>query len=497
MKNSTKNQAAKFLGTFFLNDLRKLLFLILTTGCVTRIDPVTDVAEQLSVTSFKIQPTQINLPITSNSINSQEFVLSSAIADMFVKDFINKISEEAKKILDEATRNGDYLLEKNLSRLDLIIQNMMYQFSKDLDKKIKDLGKEEQKFMNDLNQLVDNGINTTAQKFLEVEQFFVLDVNDLLNRVNLPIIRKNYYIARIDGIGQSFKTRGFYRVVFIGNAFKQEIIDSLFIDGKYFFEGIDKANNKISVDIPINSLNKYYQDTTISRKSIEIRSYKEKETVWYNPFTWFDNNYEKLSSYRGNLLLLPKYPVNNYTLSETVDINDWSEEEYDSERGHTMLGQSPGNKDWITGTIITSVPQDCLIIRDKLTTSAPEVGGWVFFRNFMFTGDNKVIAEVGSQWEDRSVNFYLSCKYKKPLKKTIENRVFLESKNQKCEKLLKYGDYTCKLSKGYGGFIMNVELFNGEEITLIPSESRKKGISIRVENLGENLTRLFASINQE
>lgn len=416
--------------------------------------------------------------------------LFNTASDPLVGAVLNSASKEIQKLLAEATKDADYVLEKNLARLSLIIDNLQNNLSRELDKRFSQLSRLEKEAFNDLNEVAQNTLKTTSKKFLEAEEFLAMDVSTTLGQI--PFFKKKLYISSIEGIGQKFRISGFYQVTIKGTAFGFETNDSIQVNGKAIQDFIP-GRSSVTFNIPVEIINDKFQDQKISRVEFSIRAYsKSKKGL-------LKKRYKNVYTFKGKLLLLPKLPVTKYKLILSTNSNRWSKEEYDGEEGHSLVQAAPGDQRWAYGTITASVPPGCLLLKDKVTARVGGDLGWtVISSNYTFNEDkNTVTTDCKHQWEDRSVDFYLRCKYKKPIMTQNDSQATLEYMGRKQRNGLPYGTFLCKLPATYGFFVLEISLFNGEKIVFTPDDVEKSGITAKVKSAGGDFKNLVVEVKDE
>ena len=421
------------------------------------------------------------LNLIVSTTNSQD-PISAVIAGQVVKDVIQKFSDQVEDLMTQATMNGDYLLEKNLNKVSLIIQNVEHYLSAEMDKRVDQLSQESQSLIINLDKTLNESMGNATAQLLEMERFINLDVNDFLSRV--PFFEEYIFMSEVKGYSLVNQSRGFYTVELIGNAFKVENIDSVKVNGTTLSADLlDKGlANRLRIRIPVTNIAGEFKLTDVSRFTLQVNSWREKDLIWWNPFTWFDEEMENFYSYEGRLLMLPIYPVISYKATEYVEVNKWSDEEYTSAEGIVKLGLTDRKDEWKRGSMETSVPLGCLMLQDKVITKVNQPAGWLYINNIRFDdANNKVIADVGDQFHDRESIFTIQVMYRKPEKQNVGQKIVLTQNEAEFDSLLKFGTYTSPLSEGYKYFDLTLDMFNGQHITFTPSDKPKFGVAVNVE----------------
>lgn len=178
-----------------------------------------------------------------------------------------------------------------------------------MDKRVKEISLESQNLIINLDKTLNESMENASAQILEMEKFISLDVNDFLNRV--PFFKEYIFMSEVKGYSLVNQGRGFYTIELIGNAFKAENIDSVKINGSMLSADLlDKGRtNILRIRIPVTKLADKFKNTDVNRVSLQVNSWREKDAIWWNPFTWFDDEMENFYSFDGKLLLLPVYPV--------------------------------------------------------------------------------------------------------------------------------------------------------------------------------------------
>lgn len=441
------------------------------------------------------------------STNAQALV-AGLTGDLLVKDVLRTASDEVGKRIDQATRNGDYLLERNLGRLDLILQNLESKLSDDLEKRIEDLDEVQENAMLNLNNTAEKAIKMTAANVLKVEEFLFMDISTLAN--SIPFLKTNIFISSIQGYGQKFREQGSYTVTFRGNAFNPGNQNEIFINNQRVAdEWIDDSpHNELTINIPAKVLNSLFTDSEVKRVPLSLKTIKKKETTWKDFHTWFNDVYDTLVEYKGKMQLLPKLPVTSYELIEYVDTKVWSDEEYPTtfENGHAYLLASP-KKGTSTGTIRATIPAGALLVQDvsKITKKTSLDGDprapWSGFRDFTFhseTNPPMLEAFVWHQITEGPVDFWMTCRYKILVAgKPQEKLGYLQANGKEMKGRLGYGTYTYPVSENYGSYNLKILFFNGDVVHIISKKGESQGgLTTNVQSITETSKILIVEIKE-
>jgi hypothetical protein len=412
-----------------------------------------------------------------------------------VKDILNGASNDISSLINQATNSGDYVLEKNLEQANLMLNNLRTALSDDLDTKIHDLGKLEKKSITDFYSATNALIDHTSEKYLKAEEFTAMDVSELMNKI--PFIKSHPYLASLSGIGQTYKSIGFYSVSCLGTVFKPENSVRIIVDGKQLpAANITPNINQMSFDIPLGMLNKYFGAVQLNRVPFKIIVTSEKPKVWYNPSTWFSSEMVTLLNFSGRLLLIPKYPVTSYHLSESISVDHWSTETYDSPRGYLLLNKASKCGQWVSGMVKATVPAGGLMIKGSVRPWWAPAHAWVFTSpNYIYNdAENSVEASCNSQLCDQDIKFYIQCKYRMPVSEEKSIDGYFQSSNKNVTGSLNYGVYQYPLTHGRSIYILEVTFFNGETVTVTADEPEANGVKTYEEKVGSHFTHLIVRI---
>lgn len=408
-----------------------------------------------------------------------------------VGNFIKNISNEVNKMLGDATTRADYLLEKNLTMLNLMINNLQKNLSSDLDKKIKNIKGATKEAIYDIGEVAGNLLKATKNDFLKSEEFLKIDIFEILNKI--PLIRKNYFISSIDGIGQSFRNSGEYSLTIMGSAFNFEDSILFSINGKLLGSNeVVPGRSSATISFPANYVNGSFKNTEVNRVPFTVRSFRKKKRK---------GAYKEIYSYNGKLLLLPKLPVVKYRLIISNTEDRWAKEETESQVFEKEIPRAVGDKQWSEGFITAQIPTGVLLLKNTIDVHPDNNLAWtVIDRNYKYDlAANTITVRVRHQWDSRTVKFYLSYKYKMPIKSAEKDTtVFLENATgRKYKSGLPFGTHFFKLSNRYGFFILEVTMFNGEVITFTPNDPEKSGISVKVKESSGDNKRLVVEIKKQ
>jgi len=116
-----------------------------------------------------------------------------------VGDSLKSSAETIAFSLDRATANADYMMEKNLRRLELMSDSLAQRLEEEMAGNREFVSLELAKAADRLSELVEQ----VEGGILEIQDFAVLDVQNIINEI--PFKKDFYLIRRVEGYGVMHK----------------------------------------------------------------------------------------------------------------------------------------------------------------------------------------------------------------------------------------------------------------------------------------------------
>lgn len=379
-------------------------------------------------------------------------------------NYLDKIGSMIDEKMAKASLDGQYLIEKSAREARMLLDNLDIIMADQRNKTIDRLSDENQKALAALDKVVDE-LTGMQDKILDLEDFVFLDIQNLMNRV--PFTSDVYLMRQIKGYSQAFKPEGVYSITAIGNAFTPDRTVRIWVTGKEIadFNLQLRRANEVRFSVPVAQLNGKFQEANVVRAPVQIKS--------------FDKKGHEIYSYSGQILLLPKYPI-NYALTETVATTQWSPNTIALENSIT-LPQSPGNEKWTAPyPLVVTIPKGCKMEKSGYwcrATYAP--GTWDQVSGPTFSGENDGTATwvVQNQIHNRERVFIGHVLYRKPSPNEKTNALaFTETKTPFADRLGQ-GTYTVRFGDTYKTFDLDLRYFNGERHKLTPTKMDSPGVS--------------------
>ena len=173
----------------------------------------------------KILSSLIVLTILSVGIGCSPDPVSSTVTASILSNQLKDTTDKLTASIDRATINSDYLLEKNLMRLELVGHALAGRLEKEMGTNREFVSVELAEAMTKFSELIDQA----QGGFLEIEDFFVLDVQRMLNQI--PFKPDEYLIRRVDGYSVEYRNGGVYEFRLLGNAFEPGNSYKVTVDG--------------------------------------------------------------------------------------------------------------------------------------------------------------------------------------------------------------------------------------------------------------------------
>lgn len=398
--------------------------------------------------------------------------VTSTVTTSMLTSQLEDTTDKLSASVDRATINGDYLLEKNIRRLELVAHALTGRLEKEMGTNREFVSIELAEAMTKLSELVDQAQGGV----LELEDFFALDIQRIINQI--PLKKDEYLIRRVDGYGVKFQGKGAYDFRLLGNAFDPGNSYTVSVNG----ESIDPANiyggassNTLRFTIPVDAINEKFSASELKRMPLNVSVTKPGAS-------------EAFFTFSSHILLLPTHPV-RYRLTETTKTFKWSGE--DSTKVCTKpLGPSGRNGVWTQGAMSCSVDkpntQRFTGLKSKSTT-----GSHSRVDNPVFSAGNTVASSTcHNQCHDcpRTCSWVFGVESKEfysgdfnvsldPLSlDTVKPIVDQQST------YIPYGTYAAKLSSGHETYTFAVEYFNGKQVVLHPQKLKEYGVRLSIDS---------------
>ncbi len=419
----------------------------------------------------------LTLALSAGKSQAQFEVIGGLVVGKALDDFANRLDQ----IVGDATKNGEYVVEKNGRILQGVVRDARIQLEEVLDKKVNDLKGEHRNFLATLNTLVDE-IKDSHARILELQDFLALDLENIVGQMPgqktlFGSKSEKLSFRRLDGYSQVFQKEGVYSFRVIGAAFGPGYRSAVKVNGTKV-KIMDMRTPRIYVlefDVPVEVLNKTFDDYDVRRVDIQIESFTEDKE-------------KPVFSYDNKILLLPKQPI-SVRLVERYTGKEMSKETYDSEEGSRFLPKTNvyPNKDeepCSRGTASVTVPPGCVIEKNTVETRIEPAAltSWSRWdKETNYSNEDRTVSKSCKHWiEKTDITIYLKVKYRKPVTVT-KDRVLPVGTAVKDKFFIPFGTTLVDLSGDYQSFTLEAKWFNGREYTLTPVQITRPGIKAALE----------------
>lgn len=397
--------------------------------------------------------------------------VSSSVSTALITNQIKDTTDKLTASVDRATINSDYLLEKNLRRLELVSHALTGRLEKEMGTNREFVSKELAEATTKFSELVDQAQGGV----LEIKDFIALDIQRIINQI--PLKKDEYLIRRVDGYGVEYRKSGAYEFRILGNAFspgnnyKISIADKT-IDPSNIYGGA--TANTLRFTVPVDIINGLFKKQTIQRIKLVVSSRESGSD-------------KEFFNFKSHVLLLPTHPV-AYKLTETKRTFRWSGEN-SSKVCRRDVGPSGSNGVWTQGSMSCTV-NDPANQRFTRQISAITSGSHSRPDSASFNGNRTTATSIcHNQCHDcprtctwnlgvESKVFYSGDEYIM-LKPLSLNAMSPYNDNEKT--YIAYGSYSANLSNDYETFTIAAEYFNGKQIVLHPQKLKEYGIRVSVD----------------
>ena len=394
---------------------------------------------------------------------------------------LDNFADRLEGIVGQATKSGDFLLEKNARLLHGVVDNARIALEEVLDKKVGELKLENRNFLATLNTLVDEMAVKGPVRVLELQDFLILDLENLVKQ--MPGQKSMFGAAsdklsfrRMDGYSQIYQKDGIYSFRLIGAAFGPDFRSVAIVNGTKV-KLLDMKTPRTYVlefDVPSPVLNEKFSDGKVERVDIQVESFVEGKE-------------KPVLNYMNQILLLPKSPV-ALKVTERYKAKEWSKEECTSDEGSTFmpkLGHFPKDDgDHVVVQVNTSIPQGCLMLKDTVAVRFEPacLAPWSRVEGKpRFSKEDLVASVTYHHWLEKSEGtVYMTVKYRKPVTVTKERCISVGGKADGTS-LIPFGSTIVNFSPDYESFTLEAKWFNGREATLTPIQLTRPGIKVGLE----------------
>jgi hypothetical protein len=393
---------------------------------------------------------------------------------------LDNFADRLEGIVGQATKSGDFLVEKNARLLHGVVADARIQLEEVLDKTVGELKLEHRNFLATLNTAVEEIAVKGPIRLLELQDFLALDLENIVRQMpgRISLFGKTsekLSFRRLDGYSQVYQKDGVYSFRFIGAAFGPDFRSTVTVNGTKV-KLLDMRTPRAYVlefDVPVQALNEKFSDGKVERVDIQVESFAEDK--------------KPVFSYKNQVLLLPKSPV-SVKVTERYKAKEWSKESYTSEEGATAmpaLGHYPkDDRDHVVVQVSASIPPGCLMLKDTVAVRFEPASAAPWSRQegaARFTREDQVASVTYHHWIEKfGGTAYIKVNYKKPEVVTKEREVAVGTKVDG-KNLIPFGSTIASFSPEYEGFTLEAKWFNGREATLTPTQLNRPGIKVSLE----------------
>ena len=416
---------------------------------------------------------------------------AQAVADVVVGDKLQTLTDDLDRIVDQAARAGDHLVEKNGRMLMILTDNLKFHLDDQKTQALDRLSAEAQKALATVDRLVEE-TRAAQGRMLNLEDYLALDLADTLSFLPLNLSKgKAASLRRIDGYSQIYQPEGVYTFRLIGNAFGPGFVTRVTVN-QVEVRALDMRVNKahtLEFDLPCAAVNGLFLDDRLNRVDLEITSYKAGDSTEGQPYF----------SHKAKILLLPRFPV-EYTLVEHRAERAWSRETYWTAEGRGHIGRR--------GSVVVSarIPDGCLMLKDTVTVSpTPD---WIERENYrvqLYQKNGRVLAwadDLRFTDEDRVVSrtlqFFgairqpavpvsIKVQYRKPTTQIVDHPAFFDSDPESPAPVgrLPFGVSFARMAPNTQSHTLTLKWFNGRKEILTPTRTSAPGIKTDLETLSQ------------
>lgn len=267
--------------------------------------------------------------LSSFNLNAQSDLLGLA-----GEETLNRIENDLGNLMKDALRRSDIMVMQRIDQLNLLINNLRIDFSKELKSTLREADRSVQNVILSLDDLARMSYEEIHGAVKDLDLLIANNLENLcynLSAILCPDAKVIQTIKGIDGINQSYsKNIKFYALQVYGTLMNSADSDRnmyALIKNKIFKWSVPMGHhnpNKVQFNINSDFLNPLFEDTSIVRIPMEIIVEKRKgklKTFFAKLFGKKDFVTHKFPS---AIYLLPKYPV-KYELYEYRRDKEWRE----------------------------------------------------------------------------------------------------------------------------------------------------------------------------
>jgi hypothetical protein len=252
----------------------------------------------------------ITLPLAISLQSTPQNPVGIVVAGAATSVFLDKLSEKANNVVQNAGAVGSLLASKAARDVQLEIMAARIQLHDELNQNWDRLDAEKISLLQQLNSSLDQ-ISQDIGKVSQMQDDLVLDVDSTLNRI--PFLKDVKTIRRIWGASQYYRPNGIYIITIHGNIFDSGAgAPDVSIGGRPLSTPpIMSPPYDVKLEIPANQINDRFQDRKVTqipvtlKQKVSNRNYSFQ--IWRDAYT--------TQEFTFTLELFPKYPA-AYRLTE-------------------------------------------------------------------------------------------------------------------------------------------------------------------------------------
>lgn len=407
------------------------------------------------------------------------------VDDVVIGNKLNEFNDRLDRVVDDAARAGDYLVEKNARMVHLLVDNLSAELDAQRNDTLDRLSAENQRVLATADRLVQE-VSNASGRLLDLEDFLALDLAEILGQLPIALGRtKLHSLRRIDGYSQIHQDEGVYTFRVIGNTFGPGYVCDVRVRGVpvRLLDMRTSQARTLEFDVPVEVLNPEFRDDEVARVDLELVCRKTDDAPDAPP----------AFSTKAKILLLPRAPL-SYRLIEHRVEKTWSAETYWSAEGRDRIARRG------EVTVSTRIPDGCLMLKDTVTiTPTPDQIAAENLRVQRFQQNGRVFAwadDLRFTDEDRVVSrtlrFFgaerrpaqpvsIKVQYRKPVERVVDAPVTFEAGPSRDR--LPFGTSFARLAPGSKSFTLETQWFNGRKAILTPTRSAAPGIKVDRESV--------------
>jgi len=364
------------------------------------------------------------------------------------------MEKRANRIIDHASREANFALEKTAREAELVVRNAARIMADERDVTLDRISVQNQNALAVLENVIDE-LEQAERIYIPISDLVALDLQNLINQ--LPFKKDVYLFRRLEGYALVHKENGSYLLSATGGAFKDGFEPRIEI-GSHTIPRIQVRRTtpyRVDFDIPSQELSNSFKDDQVVRLPISIEAIRSADG-------------RIAMSFNGKILLLPLRPI-SYKLVAHLKTERW--EDVPEPIYHKVTVPGPNKRtEHSYAEVKVTVPRDCRIIPAKTKWGKEDDMAWFAWipPNVQYDSQLQMAwIRADTWWETFPRNVWMKVWYQKRVAESRSETVEItDSPNR-----LAFGTAFATFDAStYQSYTLELSTFTGDEYVLSPTK---------------------------